>query len=59
MKGLTNGWQVNSLMTFHGGAPFSVYSSSDYVGHRMTATSAPISSGRQSVQGLPKGGVVA
>ncbi len=31
-KGLTNGWQLNSLMTFHGGLPFSVYSSSDTSG---------------------------
>jgi hypothetical protein len=31
-KGLTNGWQLNSLMTFHGGLPFSVYSSNDTSG---------------------------
>ncbi len=31
-KPLTNGWQLNSLMTFHGGLPFSVYSSSDTSG---------------------------
>jgi hypothetical protein len=31
-KGLTNGWQLNSLLTFHGGLPFSVYSSSDTSG---------------------------
>ncbi len=31
-KGLTRGWQLNSLMTFHGGLPFSVYSSSDTSG---------------------------
>jgi len=31
-KGLTHGWQLNSLMTFHGGLPFSVYSSSDTSG---------------------------
>ena len=29
---LTNGWQLNSLMTFHGGMPFSVYSSADTSG---------------------------
>jgi hypothetical protein len=26
-KLLTNGWQVNSLVTFHGGQPFTIYSS--------------------------------
>jgi hypothetical protein len=26
-KFLTNGWQVNSLLTFHGGQPFTIYSS--------------------------------
>ena len=31
-KHLTNGWQLNSLMTFHGGLPFSVYSSADTSG---------------------------
>jgi outer membrane receptor protein involved in Fe transport len=31
-KALTKGWQLNSLMTFHGGLPFSVYSSSDTSG---------------------------
>jgi outer membrane receptor protein involved in Fe transport len=31
-KGLTGGWQLNSLMTFHGGLPFSVYSSNDTSG---------------------------
>ena len=31
-RGLTNGWQLNSLTTFHGGLPFSVYSSSDTSG---------------------------
>jgi outer membrane receptor protein involved in Fe transport len=29
---LTKGWQANTLMTFHGGLPFSVYSSSDTSG---------------------------
>ena len=32
LRHLTNGWQVNSLMTFHGGLPFSVYSSADTSG---------------------------
>ena len=31
-KPLTHGWQLNSLMTFHGGLPFSVYSSADTSG---------------------------
>ena len=31
-KPLTNGWQLNSLFNFHGGAPFSVYSSADTSG---------------------------
>jgi len=32
LKLLTNGWQVNTLATFHGGSPFSVFSSSDTSG---------------------------
>ena len=32
LKSLSKGWQVNSLATFHGGLPFSVYSSSDTSG---------------------------
>jgi outer membrane receptor protein involved in Fe transport len=31
-KLLSTGWQLNSLFTFHGGAPFSVFSSSDTSG---------------------------
>ncbi len=31
-KAITSGWQVNSLLTFHGGIPFSVLSSSDNSG---------------------------
>ncbi len=31
-KVLTNGWELNSLLTFHGGAPFSVFSSQDNSG---------------------------
>jgi hypothetical protein len=31
-KALTNGWQVNTLATFHGGAPFSMYSNADSSG---------------------------
>jgi hypothetical protein len=32
LKALTSGWQFNSLLTFHGGLPFSVLSSTDYSG---------------------------
>jgi hypothetical protein len=32
LKPLTNGWQVNGLLTFHGGQPFSVYASQDESG---------------------------
>jgi hypothetical protein len=32
LKALTSGWQVNSLLTFHGGLPFSVLSASDNSG---------------------------
>ncbi len=29
LRGLTNGWIANSLLSFHGGQPFSVYASGD------------------------------
>jgi Carboxypeptidase regulatory-like domain/TonB dependent receptor len=32
LKVLTNGWELNSLLTFHSGAPFSVFSSEDNSG---------------------------
>ncbi len=32
LKALTNGWELNSLLTFHGGNPFSVFSSQDNSG---------------------------
>jgi len=32
LKGLTGGWQVNSLLSFHGGAPFTVHASGDISG---------------------------
>jgi hypothetical protein len=32
LKVLTNGWELNSLLTFHGGLPFSVFSSTDNSG---------------------------
>ncbi|HEY4009326.1 MAG TPA: TonB-dependent receptor [Acidobacteriaceae bacterium] len=31
-KALTNGWQVNSLLSFHGGEPFTVYAGGDISG---------------------------
>jgi Carboxypeptidase regulatory-like domain/TonB dependent receptor len=31
-KALTQGWQVNSLLTFHGGQPFTVYAGADISG---------------------------
>jgi hypothetical protein len=50
-KGLTNGWQVNSLMTFHGGLPFSVYSSSDTSGTDDENQRADVVSGVDPYQG--------
>jgi hypothetical protein len=32
LKALTNGWQVNGLLSFHGGQPFTVYASGDISG---------------------------
>jgi outer membrane receptor protein involved in Fe transport len=32
LKALTGGWQVNSLLTFHGGAPFTIHASGDISG---------------------------
>jgi outer membrane receptor protein involved in Fe transport len=32
LKALTNGWQANSLLTFHGGQPFTVHASGDISG---------------------------
>ena len=32
LRALTNGWQVNSLLSFHGGQPFSVAASGDISG---------------------------
>lgn len=32
LRGLTNGWQLNSLLTFHGGQPFTVHASGDLSG---------------------------
>jgi hypothetical protein len=56
LQALTKGWELNSLMTFHGGLPFSVYSSSDTSGtndgnQRANAT------GVDPYAGFRKGGV--
>jgi outer membrane receptor protein involved in Fe transport len=56
LKAFTSGWQANSLMTFHSGLPFSVYSSSDTTGtddgnQRANAT------GVDPYKGFAKGGV--
>ncbi len=32
LKGLTSGWQANSLLSFHGGQPFTVHASGDISG---------------------------
>ena len=32
LKGLTNGWQANGVLSFHGGQPFSVHASGDLSG---------------------------
>ncbi len=32
LRALTNGWQLNSLMSFHGGQPFTVHASGDISG---------------------------
>ncbi|HKD60338.1 MAG TPA: carboxypeptidase regulatory-like domain-containing protein [Terracidiphilus sp.] len=55
---LTRGWQINSLMTFHGGAPFSVYSSSDTSGTNDGNQRANLVPGVNPYAGFRKGGVV-
>lgn len=54
---LTKGWQVNSLMTFHGGAPFSVYSASDTSGTNDGNQRADLIPGIDPYKGFRKGGV--
>jgi outer membrane receptor protein involved in Fe transport len=56
-KGLTHGWQLNSLMTFHGGLPFSVYSSSDTSGTSDGNQRANFVPGVNPYAGYRKGGV--
>ena len=57
MKLLTKGWELNSLMTFHGGLPFSVYSSSDTSGTNDGNQRANLVPGVNPYQGFRKGGV--
>ncbi len=57
MQALTKGWQVNSLMTFHGGLPFSVYSSADTSGTNDGNQRANLVSGVNPNAGFRKGGV--
>jgi outer membrane receptor protein involved in Fe transport len=56
-KPLTNGWQLNSLMTFHGGLPFSVYSSADTSGTNDGNQRANYVSGVSPYAGYRKGKV--
>ncbi|HTA85902.1 MAG TPA: carboxypeptidase regulatory-like domain-containing protein [Silvibacterium sp.] len=56
-KPLTNGWQLNSLMTFHGGLPFSVYSSADTSGTNDGNQRADFVSGINPYAGFRKGKV--
>ncbi len=57
MPALTKGWQVNSLMTFRGGAPFSVYSSQDTSGTDDGNQRANLVPGANPYSGYAKGGV--
>jgi hypothetical protein len=57
MPALTKGWQVNTLMTFHGGNPFSVYSSSDTSGTSDGNQRANLVAGVSPYAGFRKGGV--
>jgi outer membrane receptor protein involved in Fe transport len=54
---LTNGWQVTSLLTFHGGLPFSVYSSADTSGTDDGNQRANLVPGVNPYAGFRKGGV--
>ncbi|MBB6145072.1 outer membrane receptor protein involved in Fe transport [Silvibacterium bohemicum] len=56
-KPLTKGWQLNSLMTFHGGLPFSVYSSADTSGTDDGNQRANPVAGVDPYAGFRKGGV--
>ncbi|HTB98421.1 MAG TPA: TonB-dependent receptor [Terracidiphilus sp.] len=54
---LTKGWELNSLMTFHGGLPFSVYSSADTSGTNDGNQRANLVPGVNPYTGFRKGGV--
>jgi outer membrane receptor protein involved in Fe transport len=54
---LTKGWEVNSLMTFHSGAPFSVYSAEDTSGTADGNQRANLVPGVDPYKGYRKGGV--
>ena len=57
MSTLTKGWQLNSLLTFHGGLPFSVYSSADTSGTDDGNQRANAVPGVDPYKGFRKGGV--
>ena len=57
MSLLTKGWELNSLMTFHGGLPFSVYSSADTSGTNDGNQRADVVPGVNPYKGFRKGGV--
>jgi hypothetical protein len=57
MPVLTKGWEVTSLMTFHGGAPFSVYSAEDTSGTEDGNQRANLIPGMNPYAGFRKGGV--
>ena len=54
---LTGGWELNSLATFHGGLPFSVYSSADTSGTNDGNQRANAVPGVDPYAGFRKGGV--
>ncbi len=55
---LTKGWQVNSLLTFHSGSPFSVFSATDTSGTNEGNQRANLVPGVNPYKGFRKGGVV-
>ncbi len=57
LPALSKGWEINSLMTFHGGAPFSVYSAEDTSGTEDGNQRADLVPGVDPYQGFRKGGV--
>ncbi len=57
MSLLTKGWELNSLMTFHGGLPFSVYSSADTSGTNDGNQRANLVPGVDPYKGFRKGAV--